>query len=133
MISSVDSNHHHVRALLSVQLADKATFSQNDVRDVAIIRRDTLCIPPAIVLALERNVVVERPSTVANIGCDVGNIFHGGSMRFNSFGVINCQSLSRSLRSIFAGARASGKMKSVDVVSALFLDHGDNILSQPRE
>jgi hypothetical protein len=43
-IGSIDADYHHIRSLLVIQLTYEATFSESDVANVCVVRRDTLCV-----------------------------------------------------------------------------------------
>ena len=79
------------------------------------------------------DVVIEGTVAVANIWRDMSHLFNCACLSLNCLGVSDVERLTQAFRPVFIDARASGKMKRVDVVCAIFLDDGNNVLAQAGE
>ena len=119
--------------MLIVRVADEAPFPQTDVRDVRVIWRNALRVSPTIIVSLVRDVVVKRTTAVADVWRDVGHVFNRARLRLDCFGVRDGQRFAQTFRTIFTRAGSGREMKSVDVVRAIFFNHGNDVLSQAGE
>src|SRR5262249_4545963 len=127
--SDTDTNDHRVTPMLIVKVADETTIADGYVRRLGIIGRNAVQVSSPVCVALIRYGSIEIPIRK----CYERDIFNRVCMFEDCLCVLFRQRFACTLFAILIWIKSGRKMKSVDIIGAVFFDELDQVLTQAGE